>query len=240
MNSSCIPIQPMVQDALDLHQLNQTFSDLSTVQRIEKMAELAPDHLAMTSSFGIHSAVTLHLINQVIPNIPVIMVDTGYLFKETYHYAEQLTQQLKLNLNVTQSDYSTARFESLHGQLWQNGLKGIEQYNQLRKVQPLEQAFNQLSINTWFSGIRRDQSDLRKKINWVTIKNQRYKVHPMLDWTDRDLFFYLKEHNLPQHPLWEKGYLSVGDTHTTRSIHEVNSNEELRFFGLKRECGIHE
>jgi phosphoadenosine phosphosulfate reductase len=65
-------------------------------------------------------------------------------------------------------------------------------------------------------------------------------VHPIFDWTDRDVGRYLKEHGLPYHPLWEKGYLSIGDWHTTRSLGEAGSVEELRFFGLKRECGLHE
>jgi phosphoadenosine phosphosulfate reductase len=65
-------------------------------------------------------------------------------------------------------------------------------------------------------------------------------VHPLFDWTDRDVGRYLAKHKLPYHPLWEKGYLSIGDWHTTRSLAEVDSMEELRFFGLKRECGLHE
>jgi phosphoadenosine phosphosulfate reductase len=65
-------------------------------------------------------------------------------------------------------------------------------------------------------------------------------VHPIADWTDRDVHKYLQQHDLPYHPLWEKGYVSVGDHHTTRPIHEVDSVEQTRFFGLKRECGLHE
>ena len=240
MSQSCVPIQQSTGQVLNLQYLNQKFEHISAVKRIEIIAKQAPDHLAMTSSFGIHSAVTLHLINQVVPNIPIIMIDTGYLFKETYQYAEQLVESLNLNLQVFQSRVSPARFESLYGPLWEQGLKGIQQYNQWRKVEPLEHALQSLSVDTWFSGIRRDQSDLRKNMDWITIKNQRHKVHPLLDCTDRDVFMYLKDNNLPQHPLWEQGYLSVGDTHTTRSIHEVNNTKELRFFGLKRECGIHE
>jgi phosphoadenosine phosphosulfate reductase len=72
------------------------------------------------------------------------------------------------------------------------------------------------------------------------LKRGRFKVHPLFDWTDRDVGRYLKENGLPYHPLWEKGYLSIGDWHTTRSLAEVDSVEELRFFGLKRECGLHE
>ena len=108
----------------------------------------------MTSSFGIDAAVCLHLVNQVIPGIPVILIDTGYLFKETYQYAEQLTERLNLNLQIRQSQISAARFESIYGELWLNDIAGINQYNQLRKVEPLEQALMDLSINSWFSGIR--------------------------------------------------------------------------------------
>ncbi|TDR18406.1 phosphoadenylylsulfate reductase (thioredoxin) [Marinicella litoralis] len=241
---SCVPIPQdgnrTHQGYLDLNELNQKLGGMSVINRIELMAQQAPQQLAMTSSFGIHSAVFLHLINQIIPGIPVIMIDTGYLFKETYQYAAQLEQLLNLKLNIHQCQISAARFESHYGQLWQQGVAGIEQYNQIRKVQPLEQALVELSINTWFSGVRRNQSELRKNLDWVVFKNHRFKVHPLLDWTDRDLFQYLNKHKLPQHPLWEKGYLSVGDTHTTRSIHEVDDPGNLRFFGLKRECGIHE
>jgi phosphoadenosine phosphosulfate reductase len=219
---------------------NEQFGQLTALQRIEQVANELPGQTAMTSSFGIHAAVSLHLINQVIPGVPVIMVDTGYLFAETYRYAEQLKEQLNLNIKVVQSEVSSARFEALHGQLWSQGLEGLERYNLLRKVQPLEQALNEQQVGAWFSGVRRNQSQLRQNLPWVQCKDQRIKAHPILDWNDRDVYHYQQQHGLPQHPLWDQGYLTVGDTHSTRSIHEVESMEELRFMGLKRECGIHE
>ena len=66
------------------------------------------------------------------------------------------------------------------------------------------------------------------------------KIQPIIYWTDRDVYQYLKKHDLPYHPLWEKGYLSIGDTHSSRPVSEGVSEEESRFFGLKRECGLHE
>ncbi len=242
MKSSCLPITPHLAEDPDqiVPELNARFAELNATQRIEWAAERLPERFALTSSFGIDSAVSLHLINQVIPGIPVILIDTGYLFEETYRYAEQLRTQLSLNLHIHQSDVSAARFESLHGQLWTQGLDGLNQYNQLRKVEPLETALSQKQINSWFSGVRRSQSATREQLDWVVVKNNRYKIHPLLDWSDRDLYKYQQQHGLAPHPLRDRGYLSVGDTHSTRSIHEVNSSEELRFFGLKRECGIHE
>ena len=72
------------------------------------------------------------------------------------------------------------------------------------------------------------------------VGSERWKVHPIADWTDRDVFRYLKQNDLPYHPLWEQGYVSVGDVHTTKPIHAVKTEEETRFFGLKRECGLHD
>ena len=245
MNPNCIKIdqnnlQRPPLAGTNLSQLNQTLGQLNALERIEMALNHLPGQFALTSSFGIDAAVSLHLLNEVAPGIPVILIDTGYLFKETYQYVETLTERLKLNLQVYQSPISAARFEALHGQLWHQGLAGIEQYNQARKVEPLEAAFKALNINSWFTGVRRSQSAVRKKLPWVELKNKRHKIHPILDWTDRDMYQYLKQHGLPQHPLFERGYLTVGDTHSTRSIHEVTDPEQLRFFGLKRECGIHE
>ncbi len=243
IKQNCLDIKPSARNQLTdtcVDILNQQFAALHTINRIEKAAEYLPENLAMTSSFGINSVVALHLINQVIPNIPVILIDTGYLFNETYQYIEQLQNKLKFNVHIHQSPVSAARFESQHGKLWKHGIDGLNQYNQLRKVEPLNRAMSNLKIKTWFSAVRRNQSSTRQKLPWIAIKSQKYKVHPFLDWTDRDLYVYAKKHELPQHPLHDKGYLSLGDTHSTRSIHEVNDISELRFFGLKRECGIHE
>jgi phosphoadenosine phosphosulfate reductase len=67
----------------------------------------------------------------------------------------------------------------------------------------------------------------------------RFKVHPLVDWTRRDIHAYLAEHNLPYHPLWEKGFKSVGDRHTSQPLQPGMSEEQSRFFGLTRECGLH-
>jgi len=68
----------------------------------------------------------------------------------------------------------------------------------------------------------------------------RFKLHPVIDWSNRDVYLYLKRHNLPYHPLWDQGYVSVGDTHTSRPLQPGMREEDTRFFGLKRECGLHE
>ena len=104
----------------------------------------------------------------------------------------------------------------------------------------MEKALDALGVGTWFSGIRRKQASSRAQAPLIEARGERFKVHPIADWSDRDVYRYLTEHDLPYHPLWEKGYVSIGDVHTTRSLADVSSAEETRFFGMQRECGLHE
>jgi phosphoadenosine phosphosulfate reductase len=227
-------------DANALRKINEAFEAFSTEQRIERATELLPGAHVLTSSFGAQAAVMLHLVNRMIPGIPVILIDTGYLFPETYRFVDDLSARLRLNLQVVRSEASPAWQESRFGKLWDQGLEGIEQYNRINKQEPLDKAMRELHAETWFSGLRRVQSRSRAQLAPIEFKRGRYKVHPLFDWTDRDVGQYLAKHDLPYHPLWNKGYISIGDWHTTRSLSEVDSLEELRFFGLKRECGLHE
>ncbi len=219
---------------------NQNFESLSAEERVAWALEHLPGEHVLTSSFGIQAAVLLHLVTRQRPDIPVAFIDTGYLFPETYLFVDQLTERLKLNLKVYRSPRSPAWQESRHGQRWQLGLAGIEAYNRENKVEPMERALRELTVGSWFAGLRRSQSSSRSNVPFLKAQGERWKVHPIADWSDRDVYRYLKQYDLPYHPLFEQGYISVGDVHTTKPIHAVNNAEETRFFGLKRECGLHD
>ena len=227
-------------DQLSLDDSNAALARLSAPERARWVVEHLPGPFALTSSFGAQSAVMLHMMTVVRPDIPVVLIDTGYLFPETYAFVDSLTSRLDLNLKVYRPRLSPMWQEARYGKLWEQGIEGIEQYNRMNKVEPLKRALEELRVRTWFSGVRGDQSDVRSRMAFVEFKEDRYRAHPILDWSDRDVYQYLKEYELPYHPLWDEGYISIGDVHTTRSIHEVDSEEQVRFFGLKRECGIHE
>src|SRR6201996_1392224 len=205
-------------DRQTLATISGSFERLSAQQRVEQALELLPGAHVLTSSFGAQAAVMLHLVNTVLPKIPVVLIDTGYLFPETYQFIDQLTTKLDLNLKIYRSDVSPAWQESRFGKLWSEGIEGIERYNHMNKKEPLDRALKELRASTWFSGLRRVQSKSRAETQPIEFKRGRYKVHPIFDWTDRDVGRYLKENGLPYHPLWEKGYLSIGDWHTTRSL----------------------
>lgn len=219
---------------------NRTFETLAPAQRVEWAFENLPGNHVLSSSFGAQAAVSLHLVTSVKPDIPVILVDTGYLFPETYRFVDELAERLHLNLKIYRAETSPAWQESRYGQRWNQGAEGLRAYNEENKVEPMRRALRELDANTWFAGLRRRQSESRSKIQYLEWAGGRWKVHPIADWNDRDVHRYLKKHDLPYHPLWEKGYLSIGDHHSTRPIHEVSTVEQTRFFGLNRECGIHE
>ena len=199
------------------------------------------DGLVLSTSFGIQSAVMLHLATRVAPDLPVVWVDTGYLPPETYQFAESLSTRLDLNLHVVQPALSPARMEALHGRLWEQGdVEALEAYDRMRKVEPMQRALRELGASAWLSGLRSDQTDYRKALPVVGVQDGRVKILPILDWSSKDVHAYLKAHDLPYHPLFDQGYATVGDWHSSRPVGAEDTRErDTRFGGLKEECGLH-
>ena len=242
------PCEPLSRCALSeqescdaaLAHCNRKFESLDAGERVRWSLENLPGVHILSSSFGAQSAVALHLLTREKPDIPVVLVDTGYLFPETYRFVDELADRLQLNLLVYRAAVSPAWQEARHGQRWLKGAAGLDAYNDENKVEPMKRALQELGVGTWFAGLRRTQAVTRANTRFLERSGDRWKVHPIADWSDRDVHFYLKRNGLPYHPLWEQGYLSIGDHHTTRSIHEVDELEQTRFFGARRECGLHE
>lgn len=229
-----------VEQTLQLAEINAELEKMTAQERVAWALENLDGEHAVSSSFGIQAAVMLHLVTQARANTPVILTDTGYLFPETYRFIDELSEKLTLNLQVFRATESPVWQEARYGQLWDQGVEGIEKYNRLNKVEPMRRALDELQVGTWFSGLRREQSGSRATLPVLSIQNGVFKFLPVIDWTNKDVHYYLKENNLPYHPLWDEGYLSVGDTHTTQKWEPGMSEEQTRFFGLKRECGLHE
>ncbi|GAB2677998.1 phosphoadenylyl-sulfate reductase [Aliiglaciecola sp. 3_MG-2023] len=221
-------------------ELNADLEKQTPQQRVVWALEHLPGEHIVSSSFGAQSAVMLHLLSQEYSDIPVVLTDTGYLFPETYNFIDELTERLKLNLKVYRAPESAAWQEARHGLLWEQGIEGIEKYNKMNKVLPMQRALKELNVGTWFAGLRRSQSDTRENLNVLQRLNGQTKVYPIIDQSNKALHQYLKAHDLPYHPLWEKGFVSIGDWHTSRALEAGMSEQDTRFFGLKRECGLHE
>ncbi|PHM67381.1 phosphoadenosine phosphosulfate reductase [Xenorhabdus stockiae] len=223
-----------------LAETNQQLELLDARQRVLWALEHLPGEFILSSSFGIQAAVCLHLVTQEYPDIPVILTDTGYLFPETYQFIDKLADKLNLNLKIFRAEQSPTWQEAHYGKLWEQGVDGIERYNQINKVEPMNRALKTLDAQTWFAGLRRQQSESRANLPVLAVQRGVYKILPIIDWDNRKIHQYLTEYALEYHPLWDQGYLSVGDTHTTQKWELGMSEEQTRFFGLKRECGLHE
>lgn len=224
---------------VDAAQADRLLATMDAESRVAWGLEHFPGRVVLSSSFGAQSAVMLHMASRQQPDLPVILIDTGYLFSETYRFVDELTERLGLNLQVYRSQLSPAWQEARYGRLWEQGVDGLERYNRMNKVEPMQRALADLDARAWLSGIRRDQASSRAERGFVETRNDRFKVHPILDWSDADIFRYLTDHGLPYHPLWHEGYVSIGDVHTTRRLADGMEAEETRFYGLKRECGLH-
>lgn len=230
---------------LDLEVARALLETLDAPSRLRWAADTFAEGLALTTSFGIQSAVLLHMVSElgeVAPGwrVPVIWVDTGYHPPETYHYAEQLCALLSMDLRVVQSAMSPARMEALHGRLWESGkLEDLELYNRFRKVEPLDQALQDLQVRCWASGVRGHQTDHRRSMTALDPVRGAWSLRPLLAWTSRDVFYYMQDHGLPQHPLFDQGYSTVGDWHSSAPDDGDISGRATRFGGIKQECGIH-
>jgi len=223
------------------HDLEYKLEQVQTTERIKQAYKIFGEGLVMSTSFGIQSAVLLHLATREIPQIPVIWVDTGYLPAETYHYAEVLRKQLMLNLKIYQSVMSPARMEALKGRLYETGLASdMEEYNQIRKVRPLKRALAELNTTAWLSGVRSNQTNERADFGLVEERFGVMKIHPILYWTENEIEEYLTLHNLPRHPLEKQGYVTVGDWHSSRPLSRLDLHQrETRYGGIIQECGLH-
>ncbi|MGR3275463.1 phosphoadenosine phosphosulfate reductase [Acaryochloris marina NIES-2412] len=226
---------------MNLDQINQQFDQASAEEVVDWAGETFGDGLVMSTSFGIQAAVMLHLVTQVVPDMPVIWIDTGYLPSQTYLFAEKLAERLKLNLKVYQSLISPARMEALYGKLWEfNDVKAFNQYDQMRKVEPMQRALQELQATAWLAGLRSKQTNFRQSLRRVEPQGDLYKVLPILNWNSKDIYQYLQAHDLPYHPFFDLGYTTVGDWHSSRPVGADDENDRAtRFQGLKEECGLH-
>ena len=145
--------------------INEWLASVDAATRVRWSLAHLPGPFALTSSFGAQAAVSLHLVAVQRPDIPVILIDTGYLFPETYQFIEQLRKQLSLNIQTFSSPQTVEDFEAQYGKLWEQGREGLDKYLELRKVEPMRRGLATLGVATWFAGLRRSQAESRAKLN---------------------------------------------------------------------------
>jgi phosphoadenosine phosphosulfate reductase len=190
-----------------------------------------------TSSFQSHSIPMLHIISRIDKSVPVYFLNTGFLFPETIAFKDQIAEDFGLDIIGLESDTPKIHQLNDRGQLMY--VTDPDYCCHLNKVKPLEPILMQYDI--WINGIRADQNENRKNMGIeqpAPFGATRY--HPMLNWSSKDIYQYIKEFNLPAHPLEKNGYLSIGCEPCTRKIPVGSDERNARWFGLnKTECGLH-
>lgn len=197
-----------------------------------------PDIIA-TSSFGANSGVLIHLIAKTNLPIKIVYINTGFLFKETLDYIETL-KNLYRNVEFVEISASQSKEDFLKEQGEDVFIKNPDLCCKLRKEEPLANYFKENKIRAWFAGIRRDQTEFRQRLKKVEItKKGLYKINLILDWTSKDVHNYMVENHIPFHPLYEKGYTSIGCEPCT-DLPDLSDERSGRWKGKsKKECGLH-
>jgi phosphoadenosine phosphosulfate reductase len=192
--------------------------------------------VAISSSFGAESACLLSLAVAVKPDIPVIFINTGFLFPETLAFRDDLKKRLNLNILEVGPVMGHDEFLKQFGKLYESD---PDRCCEINKVEPLKRALD--GLQCWISGVRGDQTAYRAGMKVAEQKKDGLvKVSPLLRWSTKQMFNYLKEQGLPMHPLWEKGYTSIGCEPCTAVPGNDQDPRSGRWKGKnKSECGIH-
>jgi phosphoadenosine phosphosulfate reductase len=194
-------------------------------QVLEHVVREHHPRLAVACSFQKEATVIMDLILRIEPKARIFTLDTGVLFAETYETWRRVEAHYGIEIEV----FSGEQVEGL----W---ARDPDACCGMRKVEPLERALS--GVDAWVTGLRRDQSPLRAstpKFGW-DIKHEKWKAAPLADWTDKDVWRYIAEHDLPYNPLHDQGYESIGCTHCT----SAGSGRDGRWSGSeKSECGLH-
>jgi phosphoadenosine phosphosulfate reductase len=228
---------------LDLEAVNPMLESRQPPQIVEWAVAQFGRELIMSSSFGAESALLIHMATRVMPDIRIVMVDTGYLFPETHRFMEELRLRFSLSVWVYRTSNDPIAYLRQAGEENPTWRKDIDACCAANKNEPFERAIKDLKPRGWLRGIRRHQADTRRDrqiLEWSARYNC-YAVSPLLAWTSREIFAYMKQHDLPFHPLYDKGYASIGcnPLSCTRPIQPGEDPRSGRWAETgKLECGI--
>jgi phosphoadenosine phosphosulfate reductase len=223
----------------DLALENDRLEHATPEERLRFAVDAFGERLLFTSSFGAGSGVLLHLWSRVAAHLPVVLIDTGFLFDETLAFRDQLAKEFGLRVDVARPAVSTADFLVEHGpDIMARDPDFCCAENKINPLKP----FTARALG-WVSGLRRDQSKTREDVPiLLPTVDGPVKVHPLATLTAADVRAYVEKHNIPEHPLKAKRYLSIGCYPCTQPVPEGEEGNERagRWRGkAKTECGIH-
>ena len=235
----------------DLSQPSTPIDDQLQVAQVQAVAETwSPQHVlswafrtfgkkvAISSAFGVEGMVLIDMASRISKNFRLFTIDTEFLFAETYNLMDRIEEKYGITIERVYSTLSPEEQQRVHGEaLWTSN---PDLCCNLRKVEPLRRKLDELSA--WITSIRRDQTSVRsgaKRIEWDA-KFGLVKVNPIVDWTSKQVWRYIHDHDVPYNPLHDQDYPSIGCTHCTRAVRPGEDPRAGRWPGFnKTECGLH-
>ncbi len=222
---------------LDIPSLNERFEHARTEEILQWAWETFGPKVALSSSFQTQSIPLLHLVSHICPQLPIIFLDTGFHFPTTLTFRDELQARLGLNIKIIHPAIEKHQLIARYGQ-------GLYRHDPdlccyINKVEPMQKVIS--GFAGWISGVRRDQTTTRQALSVLAPQSKGLlKIHPMLNWTKKDIWAYIDQYQLPNHPLFAQGYMSVGCAPCTRPIFAGQDERAGRWVGKnKLECGLH-
>jgi phosphoadenosine phosphosulfate reductase len=225
---------------MDIQQIAESVESMAPEQVLATVLDAYPDSRAcMTSSFQAEDMAVVHLLRKRIPDVPVLFLETGYHFAQTYEYRDRMAREWSLNLVNVLPNTTVAEQESAFGILYHTD---PGRCCQMRKVEPLMRALEPFDL--WFTGLRREQSPTRRNLKKVELHRlpsgkTLWKVSLLADWTWEQVWAYGLVNGIDHLPQYDQGYLSIGCEPCTALPVDLNNPRSGRWNGTKLECGIH-
>ena len=233
-------VQDTVQNLgkADLLQVQQAAESWTPQQALKWAFDTFGSSVAISSAFGAEGMVLIDMASRVRKDFRLFTIDTEFLFPETYNLMDRIEEKYGIAIERVYSALSPEEQEQRHGvALW---TRDPDRCCNLRKVEPLRRKLGELSA--WITSIRRDQTSARsgaRRVEWDA-KFGLVKVNPIVDWTSKQVWRYIHDHDVPYNELHNQDYPSIGCTHCTRAVKPGEDPRAGRWPGFaKTECGLH-
>ena len=231
-------------DIAQIDKLNTELEGKSCLEILDYFIINFTDKIGFATSFGVEDQVITQMLNAVKKKIKIFTLDTGRLFPETYELMDKTKMRYKLDIDIYFPNYTEVEtmVNSKGINLFYESIENRKLCCGVRKIEPLKRALSTLDV--WISGLRREQSPTRtdmKLVEWDE-NNGLIKINPLIEWSEKDCWDYVKENNIPYNTLHDKGFLSIGCQPCTRAIEEGEDVRAGRWWWEdpeSKECGLH-
>ncbi len=225
------------EPAVDLDAVNRELAEATPEAVLAWTWRQFQPKVILTCSFQHDGVVLAHMLRTIAPDVPVVFINTGFHFAETLAYRDEIERRLGIKVVELSPIMPREQFAAEHGlDLY---ARDPDLCCHINKVEPLKRFLP--GVRAWINGRRRDQASTRKGIRTVeAFQGSLFKVNPMASWTSRDTYYYMERHGIPTHPLFDKGYASIGCEPCTRPVVAGEGERDGRWAGTgKVECGLH-